>query len=550
MEDFLKSIFSNDIISTLFSLSLTILVGLFIGSIKIFKINIGITGVLFAGLGLSYLGVSFNEVFINFIRDFGLVLFVYAVGIQVGNGFFSAFKKNGLVFNLAALFIIIGNIIMVLFIKKILRFDGLTSIGIYCGSVTNTPALAASQEIVSTISVASLNIISAAYALTYPGAIVSLVLTMIILKNIFRKEYEEEITKISEQKEATKIINVSARIENKNLDNIMLKDIPAIDELKIVITRIKKADGIYVAQPETKLNIGDIVLCVGEEKNIDEFVKIIGSMVDFDFKKQSEKIINTRAIVTNKNLVGKKISETKIPSYRVVITRVSRSDVEFIVSNDYEIQLGDNLVIVGEEENVLKVIKFIGNSPKDLNHPNLIPIFIGIILGIILGILPLYLPFISKPLKLGLAGGTLIAAIILSNTGNIGKISWYIPPAANLMLREIGIVMFLAAVGLKSGASFFKMFSTYNGLIIIISGFFVSITPITIAGYILKKYYKLHYLTICGLLSGAMTDPPALAYANSIADSNLQSIAYSTVYPFTMFMRIVSAQILVFILYG
>ncbi|MEF3279615.1 MAG: putative transporter [Elusimicrobiota bacterium] len=549
MEDFLKSIISNNIISTLFAISLTGLIGLLIGNLKIFNVNIGITGVLFAGIILSQIGIVFDETYINFLREFGLVLFVYAVGMQVGNGFFSSFKKNGIFLNISAILIILGNILMLFLVKKIFNIDNPSLLGIYCGATTNTPALATAQSAASSLSLLISDKISSAYAITYPGAILSLITSMLILKFFFKKEYEQDISR-SFSSDKPKIINITAIVENKNLNNIYIKDIPAIDELKIVITRIKKTTGIVVAHPETKINVGDIVLCVGEEKNLEEFIKIIGSKSDIDIRKQSEKIINTRAVVTNKNLIGKKIFETKIPSYGVVITRVSRSDIEFVVSDDYTIQFGDNISIVGEEDNVLKATKFIGNSPKDLNHPDLIPIFIGVISGVFIGMIPIHIPFVSQSVKLGLAGGQLLSAIIFSNLGNIGKISWYIPPASNLMLRELGIIIFLSAVGLKSGNSFFQTILSGNGFIIILSGIIVSIIPIIIAGIIIKKFYKINYLTICGLLSGAMTDPPALAYANSLSDSNLSSISYATVYPMTMFLRIISAQMLVFILYG
>jgi len=546
----LNSIFLNPIFSTLFSISACGLIGLYLGGIKVFKINIGITGVLFAGIILSYFGIKFDEPLVHFIREFGLVLFVYAVGMQVGGGFFSAFKKNGLIFNLFALSIVILNIVIVLLTKHFSSVDPATATGLYCGAVTNTPALASAQATATSLNMGDLlDKISSAYALAYPGAIFALVITMITLKFIFSKEYEEEISKVNFSSKP-KIVNHTILVENKNLNEIKIKDIPAIDDLRIVVTRIKKGESITLASPDTQINTGDMILAVGEEINVDEFSKIVGSKTDFDLKKESQKIINTRAVVTNRNIVGKKIFETKIPSYGVIVTRASRADIEFIVSDDYTIQFGDNIVIVGDEDNVKKAVSFIGNSPKDLNHPDLVPIFIGIIVGIIIGIIPIHIPFVNGRLKLGLAGGQLISAIIFANIGNVGRISWYIPPAGNLMLRELGIIMFLSAIGLKSGHSFFDTLINGNGLILMLYGFMISIIPIFIAGYILKKVYKIHYLTICGVLSGSMTDPPAIAFANSISDSNLASISYATVYPLTMFLRIISAQILFVLFYG
>ncbi|MGC8729040.1 MAG: putative transporter [Elusimicrobiales bacterium] len=548
--ELINSIFLNPIFSTLFAIAACGVIGLYIGSIKLFKINIGITGVLFAGIVLSYLGIKFDENLIHFIREFGLVLFVYAVGMQVGGGFFSAFKKNGLRFNIFALTVIALNLIIVLLIKYLANIDPSLITGLYCGAVTNTPALASAQATASSLGKNFiLDNISSSYAIAYPGAIFSLVISMIILKTVFKNDYEEDMNK-TVVSDKPKILNVTVSVENKNINNIKIKDIPAIDDLKIVVTRVKRGGDVFLAHPDTEIKLNDLILAVGEEKNIEEFIKIVGSKSDVDLKSQSQKIIHTRAVVTNKSIIGKKIYETKIPSYGVIITRASRADVEFIVSDDYTIQFGDNIVIVGDEDNVKKAVNFIGNSPKDLNHPELVPIFIGMIVGIIIGIIPIHLPFVNGTLKLGLAGGQLISAIIFANLGNIGRISWYIPPASNLMLRELGIIMFLAAVGLKSGHSFFDTIINGNGLVLVFYGLLVSFIPVFIVGYVLKKIYKIHYLTICGLLSGSMTDPPALAFANSISDSNLPSISYATVYPLTMFLRIISAQILILFFYG
>lgn len=547
MEAFFNVIFQNNILSTLLAISLTGLIGLYIGSIKIFNIEIGITGVLFSGIILSYLSLPFDDSLIIFIREFGLALFVYAVGMQVGNGFFSSFKKNGIFLNLFSLIIIVLNLLVLFAIKYFTNIDIPTLIGMYCGGVTNTPALATAQTALSSVaSSAPVDKISIGYALTYPGAVLSIVMSMLVIKYIFKKECEDDIKQSVSINQKPEILNVSILVENKNLDGVSIKDIPAIDDLNVIISRIRKKDGTtMIAGPSTVINVGDIILGVGEEKNLEELRKIIGSKSDYDFKKQNSKIINTRAIVTNKKIIGKKIFETVIPSYNVVITRASRADVEFVVTDDYTIQFADNIVIVGEESDVLKVAKYIGNSPKELTIPNLIPIFIGLIVGVIIAVIPFRVPFVSTPLKLGLAGGLLISAIIFANLGSIGKISWYIPPSSNLMLRELGIVMFLSAVGLKSGNSFFSTLLNKEGMMIVGCGILISFLPLLITGYILKRFYKLHYLTICGFLSGSMTDPPALAFANSISESSLQSISYATVYPLTMFMRIISAQILV-----
>lgn len=545
--EFFKDLIQNSIISTLLAISLTGFLGLLIGDIKIGGIKLGIAGTLFAGIILSYLGLKYSEEAIHFLREFGLILFVYSVGMQVGSGFFSLFKKNGVFLNLVALFVVIGNILIALAIKYFFIKDPAKVVGLYCGAVTNTPSLASAQGALSSLNLSEkIEILSSSYAIAYPGAIFAIIFAMIILKKIFNIEISNVTpTNNKEEIESRPII-----VENKNLSGIKITQIPAIDDLNIIITRIKRGDEIFLALPDTKINEGDIILAVGKKENLDEFEKIVGKTINVDLKKESRRIINTRVIVTNKSILGKKISETKIPSYGVVVTRVSRSDVEFLISDDYEINFADQLVIVGEEENVKRASLYIGNSPKELNHPDLIPIFIGIIVGIIIGNISFSIPFVTKPVKLGLAGGLLISAILFSNLRHIGSISWYIPPAANIMLREFGIVIFLSCVGLKSGHSFFSVLLEKEGLYLVLFGFFISFLPVFIAGFILVKFYKQNYLGVCGLMSGSMTDPPALAWAQKISESNLVSMYYASVYPFTMFLRIISAQVLIFLFYG
>lgn len=539
---------SDPVLSTLFALAASGVLGLLIGNIKIWGIRIGITGALFSGIILSHLGIRFNEEIIHFLREFGLVLFVYAVGIQVGNGFFSSFRKNGILLNLAALLIVFLNLVLIIFFKHIFFIDPLKAIGLYCGAVTNTPALASAQgSILSINHSADISVVSSAYAISYPGAIFAIIVAMILLKRIF--SVDPSIYLPSSVKSSA-IINRTINVENPNLDGVRISEIPAIDELNIIVTRIKRGEVISIALADTFIKKGDKILAVGSKENLDKFEKIVGSYSDEDLINSSDRIINTRVIVTNKDIIGKKISETKIPSFSVIVTRVTRSDVEFLVSDDYEINFADQLVIVGEEDNVKRASLYIGNSPKELNHPDLVPIFIGIVVGIIIGLIPFSLPFTTRPLKLGLAGGLLISAIIFSNLKHIGKISWYIPPAANIMIRELGIVIFLSCVGLKSGNSFFSMITTVNGFYMICLGFIVSFLPVFVTGFLLLKFYKQNFLTVCGLMSGAMTDPPALAWAQSLSESPNVSMAYASVYPFTMFLRITTAQILVFLLYG
>ncbi|GAB4033055.1 MAG: putative transporter [Elusimicrobiota bacterium] len=547
MTNILTSVFPPEGIAfAVLSLSLTGALGLFLGGIKILKINFGIAGVLFAGIILSYLGLHPSEKILEFVREFGLILFVYAVGTQVGPGFFSSFKKDGLKLNVMATGIILFGIALTILIAKLFSIGMPSAIGMYTGAVTNTPALAAAQQtIINTQSADRVNDISVGYALAYPGAIMAIILTLILLRVIFRKEAEADMESLLKTPASSNIENYSIRVENKNLDSMKIKDIPAIDSFNIVVSRICKGNSVSVAHEEDSISIGDIILAVGTRENLEQFMKIVGSPAETDLRRISSKIIHSRVIVSRKNVIGKTLAESGIYSHNVIATRVSRADVEFIINDDYLIQYGDNIVLVGDESDIKKASALLGNSPKDLNHPQLIPVFIGIIAGIIIGSIPLSIPGFSQPLKLGLAGGPLIAAIFFSYRQSIGPISWYMPPAGNLMLREIGIVLFLASVGLKSGESFFSMLIYGEGLKIAALAFLISFIPVMAIGTFMKIKYRINYLSLCGALSGSMTDPPALAFSNSLSPSNAASMSYASVYPWVMFLRIISAQILV-----
>ncbi len=546
MGNFYSIIPPEGIAFTVLSLALTGAIGLFIGGIKVFKINFGIAGVLFAGIILSYLGLNPNEKILEFVREFGLILFVYAVGTQVGPGFFSSFKRDGLKFNVMATAIIILGIFLAVIISKIFGLSMPLSIGMYTGAVTNTPSLASAQQaIVNTPFVDKLNDISVGYALAYPGAIIAIIINFILIRLIFKKESQSDIENLVKTSKTSNIENYSIKVENKNLDGIKIKDIPAINTFNIAISRICKNGNLFVAHEDDIVNLGDIVLAVGTKENLEQFMKIVGTISNMDLRKMPSRIIHTRVIVSRKQVIGKTLEESGIYSHNVIATRASRADVEFIIGDDYRFQYGDNIVLVGEEVDVKKASGLLGNSPKDLNHPQLVPLFIGIITGVIIGSIPFHIPGFSHPIKIGLAGGPLLAAIFFSYRQSIGTISWYMPPAGNLMLREIGIVLFLASVGLKSGERFFSMLIYGSGLKIVTLSFIISFVPIFLSGIFMKIKFKSNYLSLCGALAGSMTDPPALAFANSLSSSNLASMSYASVYPWVMFLRIISAQILV-----
>ena len=530
---------------SVFVITLVGAAGLALGNLKCCGINLGIAGVLFAGIIFAHFGVTVNRETLEFLREFGLILFVYAIGSQVGPGFFSSFRKEGIRLNLLAAAVVAGGAGLTLLIARFSAIDIPTAVGMYSGAVTNTPSLAAAQQALAAISAEAANSASVGYALAYPGAILGIIMTLVLIRKVFSKQAAEDLAAVPEAKERD-ISNLSIRVDNKNLDGLKIGSIPALHELGVVISRVYHDGKMTVAHDDTVVHAGDVLLAVGRPESVNQFMLVVGSRSDMDLKKLPSRIIHSRVIVTRKEVIGKTLKELRLEAqYDVIATRAARAEVEFIVSDDYVLQFADNLVIVGEEASVAKAAALLGNSPKDLNHPQLIPAFIGIGLGVILGSIPISLPGLSTPLKLGLAGGPLIMAILLSYAQTIGPLSWYMPPAGNLMLRELGIVLFLACVGLKAGGRFVETLVNGNGIMIMLLSFAITVTPIIILGLFAKARYKINYMSLCGALAGSMTDPPALAFATGMAGSNLPAMAYSTVYPLAMIMRVISAQVIV-----
>ncbi|MDA8244786.1 MAG: putative transporter [Elusimicrobia bacterium] len=520
--------------------------GLALGNIKVFGINLGIAGVLFSGILAGHVGLAINPEIMEFLRDFGLILFVYSIGTQVGPGFFSSFRKQGIQLNLLAAGAVLGGVAVTLAVAKFAGFNIATAVGMYAGAVTNTPSLAAAQQTLGAVNPEAANSASVGYALAYPGAILGIIAAMLLIRRIFKEQAARDMLLVHSDKAASALINASITVENKNLEGLQVKDIPAISELGVVVSRTYHAGLLGVAHDDTVIHLGDVLLAVGLAENIRKFTVVVGSGSGMDLKKMPSRIIHSRVIVTHKEVIGKTLEELGLEArYDVLATRVARADVEFLVSDTYVLQFADNLVLVGEEASVAKAAETLGNSPKDLNHPQLIPAFIGIAAGVLLGTIPLTIPGLSGTVKLGLAGGPLIMAILLSYVQHIGPLNWYLPPAGNLMLRELGIVLFLSCVGLKAGGKFFETLLNGNGMYIVLFSFLITVLPLLIVGIFAKARLKLNYVSLCGMLAGSMTDPPALAFANSLSSSNLSAMSYATVYPLVMILRVLSAQVMV-----
>jgi len=545
--DLLALLFSPQSVAwSVFVIMLVAAGGLAIGNLRIAGINLGIAGVLFSGILAGHLGVAINHETLEFLRDFGLILFVYSIGTQVGPGFFSSFKKQGIRLNLLAAGVVLGGVAMTLAVARLAGFDISTAVGMYAGAVTNTPSLAAAQQSLAAAGPEAADAASVGYALAYPGAILGIILTMILIRRLFRAQAEADLLDVHADKASAPLTHASITVENKNLEGLKIREIPAIAELGVVVSRVYHASQLGVAHDDTVIHAGDVLLGVGLEENLKKFTLVVGSKSETDLKKLPSRILHSRVIVTHKEVIGKTLDELNLESqYDVVATRVARADVEFLVSDSYTLQFADNLVIVGEAEAVAKAAALLGNSPKDLNHPQLIPAFIGIAAGVLLGSLPLALPGLSAPVKLGLAGGPLIMAIVLSYIQHIGPLNWYLPPAGNLMLRELGITLFLACVGLKAGGRFFETLLNGSGARIVLLSFLITVVPILVVGVFAKAKLKLNYMALCGALAGSMTDPPALAFANAMSPSSQSAMSYATVYPLVMILRVISAQVMV-----
>lgn len=545
--DLLSSLFSPQ--SAAFAIFIITLVGasgLALGTAKVGGVNLGIAGVLFAGIIFGHFGVAVDGETLDFLRDFGLILFVYSIGTQVGPGFFSSFRKEGIRLNLLAACVVFGGAALTVLFSRLAGLDFPTAVGMYSGAVTNTPSLAAAQQVLNNIGPDLANSASVGYALAYPGAILGVILTMLLIKALFKKEVAEEALYTPQDRGEYDFGTVSVRVENKNLDGLAIKDIPAIQELGVVISRLYRAGQMSVAHDEDRMKLGDVLLAVGRNDSLYKFMVVVGGPSEIDLKKVPSRITHSRAVVTRKEVLGRTLEELKLESqYNVIATRACRADVEFLVSDKYVLQFGDNLVLVGEDASVARAAALLGNSPKDLNHPQLIPAFVGIGLGVLLGSIPFALPGLSTPVKLGLAGGPLIMAIVLSYVQTIGPLNWYMPPAGNLMLRELGIVLFLACVGLKAGGGFMDKLTHGNGVVIMLLSFCITVLPVILVGVFAKYRYKMNFHSLCGALAGSMTDPPALAFANSMAGSNLPAMSYATVYPLVMILRVISAQVMV-----
>jgi putative transport protein len=540
----------------IFAISATILTGLALGSVKIRGIGPGSTGVLFAGIVFGHLGLGVKHDVLEFVRDFGLILFVFTIGLQLGPGFFASLRNEGLRLNLLAAGIVAAGAGVTIGAAVFLPFDSYAGPGLFAGASTNTPSLGAAQETIRSIAHAPPSrslLLPLAYAISYPAGIAGIIGTLLFLKAVFRVDLREESLLLKRQLHhgIEPLERMSILVDNPNMDGAAISDIPGRRELGIMISRIRRAgeQEVHTARHATIIHTGDAILAVGTADALTKFCRVLGKTADLDLVQAPGSVANRRVVATNKSVLGKTLREIGLDHiYGVTVTRVTRADLEMTAVSDLRLQFGDMVQIVGEEENLETAAKYLGNSLRALNETNFLPVFIGVALGVLAGNLPISLPGLPVPVKLGIAGGPLLLAILLGRIGKIGPLVWYMPVGANLAFRDMGISLFLACVGLKAGEHFVEVAWSANGLIWLCAGLLITVLPLLIAGIIARKFMGLNFLSIIGMLSGSMTDPPALAFSNAIAGSDAPSVAYATVYPLTMLLRILSAQVLVLVL--
>ncbi len=550
----------SDIALTVSVLALVAVVGLWLGNIKIRGVGFGIGGVLFGGIFVGHfadqLGWVLSADMLHFIQEFGLILFVYTIGIQVGPGFFASLRVSGLRLNLFAFGIVVMGGLVTAILHKLFAIPLPVVLGIFSGAVTNTPALGAGQQILRDLGIPAdvVDQMGMSYAMAYPFGICGILLSMWLVRVLFRVNVEQE----AKEHESTltnghaliKTINI--RVENPNLNNMAIQDVPILNSATIICSRLKRDDTLMVPSPDTLIQHGDLLHLVGQPADLNNARLVIGQEVDTSLSTRGTDMRVERVVVTNEKVLGKKIRDLQVKErYDVVISRLNRAGVELVASQDASLQFGDILNLVGRPSSIDAVADMVGNAQQKLQQVQMLPVFIGVGLGVMLGSIPLYVPGFPVALKLGLAGGPLIMALILGRIGSIGKLYWFMPPSANLALRELGIVLFLAVVGLKSGGDFIDTLVSGEGMSWVGYGIFITAIPLITVGLLARMFAKMNYLTLCGMLAGSMTDPPALAFANNLhATSGAAALSYATVYPLVMFLRIITPQLLAVLFWG
>ena len=536
-----------------FLYAFVIAAGVLLGKIKIFGVSLGVTFVLFTGILMGHFGFTGDIHILHFIREFGLILFVFCIGLQVGPSFFSSFKKGGMTLNLLAVGIVVLNIAVALTIYFIAngRIELPMMVGILYGAVTNTPGLGAAQEALTQLNYNGPQI-ALGYACAYPLGVVGIIGSIIAIRYLFRinlAKEEEELKNQDAEHMKHKPHLMSLEVRNESIDGKRLIQVKDFLGRPFVCSRIRHEGHVSIPNHETEFHMGDQVFIVCSEEDAEAIIAFIGKEVQVDWEKQDMPMVSRRILITKSDINGKKLGDMHFRSmFGVNITRVNRSGMDLFADPHLTLQVGDRVMVVGQQDAVDRVASVLGNSLKRLDHPNIVTIFVGIFLGIFLGSLPIAFPGMPTPVKLGLAGGPLVVAILIGRFGYKLHLVTYTTMSANLMLREIGIVLFLASVGIEAGANFVHTVVEGDGLLYVGYGFLITVIPLLIIGAIARLYYKVNYFTLMGLIAGSNTDPPALAYSNQASNNDAPAVGYSTVYPLTMFLRILSGQMILLLM--
>ena len=534
-----------------------ITLGVLLGKIKFFGISLGVTFVLFAGILAGHFGFTGNPAILSFLQDFGLILFVYCIGLQVGPSFFSSFKKGGITLNLLAVGVVALNIAVALVCYYALqgRIEIPMLVGILCGAVTNTPGLGAANEALQQLHYNGPEI-AMGYACAYPLGVMGIILSTIVIRYLCRVDLAEEMKEIQQQEEANphlKPFSLSLEVHNEALNGKTLSQVQNFLARDFVCSRIIQNEHMHTPSSKTELHLGDRMYIICAEDDAEAIVAFIGPRVEQEWgitDQHDKTMVSRRILVTQPSINGKTLGEIHFSSmYGVNVTRVNnRSGMDLFASRQLRLQVGDRVMVVGPRDAIERVANLLGNQLKRLDHPNIVTIFAGILCGIIFGSLPIAIPGMPTPVKLGLAGGPLIISILIGRFGYKVKLVTYTTMSANLMLREVGLVLFLASVGIKAGENFVQTVIEGDGLLYVGVGFLITFLPLIIIGAVARWHHKVNYFTLMGLIAGSNTDPPALAYANQTSGNDAPAVGYSTVYPLAMFLRILTAQLLILLL--
>ena len=534
------------------ALSLTAAIGIMLGKVKVKGVSLGGAGALFVGILLGHIGMRIEPSVLHFMQEFGLILFVYTIGMQVGPGFIDSIKRHGLVLNILAVSIVLLGVLatVLIYFTTNMHDNVPVLIGMLCGAVTNTPSLGAANSALTAAGVDA-SLTGVGYAVAYPFGVIGIILVMILVRIFFRQkpdtaaaEYQKEIAEQSKE-----IVSCTLRVDNANLVGCKIKDIPGLTSSGAVVTRHARDQVINMPKGDMTLELHDLVHVVGMPDAIESLQKIIGEKQETPITLQKSNLAVKTILVTNKKILGKSIQQLALNDrFGVTVSRVTRGGFKFTGRLDIRVKFADKLLVVGTPESISAAAKELGDSLTALDHPEILPAFLGIFLGVIVGSIPLAIPGMPTPLKLGLAGGPLIVAIILSRKRKIGPLNFFMANSANLMLRELGITIFLSCVGLNAGIKFFDVLLNGDGFYYMALSAIITFFPLMIVAIVGKAVFKVNYLSLCGVLAGATTDPPALAFANGLSSSEATNVGYASVYPLTMLLRILSGQVLAILL--